>query len=407
MNAHQPSDPAPSRHPLALLSWAVYLGCSWTWLIGMLLPYYLARDFGAWSWLVFAVPNVLGAASVGWFFSRPKSSESFEARHPTLLRWFSIWTLIFHASVLSRLLAYYGNFFIGNNSLAALAQATLFLTLALFAVALSRLAKNGLFVAAWVTLLLSLGAFAANASMWPDQTRPPPIAGEFGPLDLAFAAPAIILGFLACPHLDLTIHRARRGIATPARSKLTFAVGFCVVFLAMITLTLLYAGGILRGITIDYLLIHFAFQSVFTCALHWRELRRRRSPGGPSIGWLALLVFGVASGTLAYFGESPINGKSWVLLAYETLVTPYALVFPAYLWTRVIVGEKLNILTRAQSKHVWWVSALIASPGFAYGYLWQEFIWLAAGVGVLLLLPLLIGLISGRAATVRERESPV
>ena len=32
--------------PLHVLAWACFLGCSWTWVIGMLLPILLVRDFG-------------------------------------------------------------------------------------------------------------------------------------------------------------------------------------------------------------------------------------------------------------------------------------------------------------------------------------------------------------------------
>ena len=45
------------------LPWAIYLGASWTWCIGMFLPVLLVREYGAWAWVVFAVPNVISCAA--------------------------------------------------------------------------------------------------------------------------------------------------------------------------------------------------------------------------------------------------------------------------------------------------------------------------------------------------------
>ncbi|MBV8780683.1 MAG: hypothetical protein JO353_04735, partial [Phycisphaerae bacterium] len=55
--------PAPHGH---WLGWAIFLGVSWTWCIGMYLPVLLVRDYGFWGWVVFAIPNVVGAAAMGW-----------------------------------------------------------------------------------------------------------------------------------------------------------------------------------------------------------------------------------------------------------------------------------------------------------------------------------------------------
>ncbi len=56
------------RHHSHRLPWRFYVATSWTWVIGMMLPVLLIRDFGPMGWLVFAVPNVIGAASLGWWF---------------------------------------------------------------------------------------------------------------------------------------------------------------------------------------------------------------------------------------------------------------------------------------------------------------------------------------------------
>ena len=49
----------------AVLGWAAYLACSWTWCIGMFLPVLLVRELGTLGFVIFAVPNVVGAAMMG------------------------------------------------------------------------------------------------------------------------------------------------------------------------------------------------------------------------------------------------------------------------------------------------------------------------------------------------------
>src|SRR4051812_22981962 len=48
--------------PTRPVLWAIFLGVSWTWVIGMFLPVLLVRDYGLLGWVVFAIPNVIGAA---------------------------------------------------------------------------------------------------------------------------------------------------------------------------------------------------------------------------------------------------------------------------------------------------------------------------------------------------------
>src|SRR4051812_37464475 len=78
------------------LSWAVFLACSWTWCIGMYLPVLLVRDYGIWGWVIFAVPNVVGAAAMGWVMNRVRDPLAFERRHSLAMSVFSIVTVAFH-----------------------------------------------------------------------------------------------------------------------------------------------------------------------------------------------------------------------------------------------------------------------------------------------------------------------
>src|ERR1700677_654567 len=87
---------AKSFGHLRTLSWAVYLGCSWTWCIGMFLPVILVSEFGNVAWFVFAIPNVIGAAAMGWTLAKPGSSERIVAEHRAACVAFSAVTFAFH-----------------------------------------------------------------------------------------------------------------------------------------------------------------------------------------------------------------------------------------------------------------------------------------------------------------------
>src|SRR5262249_4159216 len=77
------------------LAWAVYLACSWTWCIGMFLPVLLVRDYGIWGWLIFAIPNMLGAAAMGWVTKSAASSILMVDAHRKACRIFSVVTISF------------------------------------------------------------------------------------------------------------------------------------------------------------------------------------------------------------------------------------------------------------------------------------------------------------------------
>ncbi|HEY8750802.1 MAG TPA: hypothetical protein VIM11_22650, partial [Tepidisphaeraceae bacterium] len=62
----------------------------------MFLPVLLIRDMGLWGWIVFAAPNVLGAALMGWVLTSPESSRRIVENHGGACRAFSIVTIAFH-----------------------------------------------------------------------------------------------------------------------------------------------------------------------------------------------------------------------------------------------------------------------------------------------------------------------
>src|SRR5690242_13107187 len=83
------------------IGWALYLACSWTWCIGMFLPVLMVRDFGFAGWVVFAIPNMVGAAALGWILSRPGFAQQLAAQHSIACQSFSSITFAFQCFFLA------------------------------------------------------------------------------------------------------------------------------------------------------------------------------------------------------------------------------------------------------------------------------------------------------------------
>ena len=62
----------------------------------MLLPVLLVRELGVIGWIVFAIPNVIGAAAMGWVLRDPDSSRRIVEAHGPACRAFSAVTIAFH-----------------------------------------------------------------------------------------------------------------------------------------------------------------------------------------------------------------------------------------------------------------------------------------------------------------------
>src|SRR5688500_12480490 len=205
----------PSPHHV--LPWAVFLASSWTWCIGMWLPVLLVRDYGLWGWVVFAVPNVVGAAAMGWALRDANASAAFVRRHAGACYAFSLVTIAYHVVfagwMIQRLRWGWG-----------------FLALGLFVLAAVVIRGN---VTRWGGAALAmLGSFviwAALKSQGDFLTLPADIGRIGGASGAVWLLPAFLFGFALCPYLDLTFHRARQ-LTSPAGGRVAFGLGFGVVF---------------------------------------------------------------------------------------------------------------------------------------------------------------------------------
>ncbi|MEO1235897.1 MAG: hypothetical protein AAFX76_03815, partial [Planctomycetota bacterium] len=198
---NQDVDRSPAvRHGLGpALLWACFLGCSWTWVIGMLLPVMLVRDLGVAGWWVFAVPNVVGAAAMGFVLGTPEAARRVAERHSKALSWFAAVTIVYQVYVVCWLF--------GGVWLALLCVLP---WMVLDAGWRHRLGVWLPGVAVGVAVL-SWGVFSRAGRLegaWLD-VGADTFASRLGAVDLWIVLPGYTAGFLLCPYLDPTFHRAR------------------------------------------------------------------------------------------------------------------------------------------------------------------------------------------------------
>ena len=358
------------------LAWAAFLGSSWTWCIGMFLPVLLVRDYGLAGWIVFAIPNVLGAAAMGYVMSQVRDQAAFVHKHRFAMSAFSIVTIAFHLFFMSWMIAK----LLPAGGVMALVTVAPIYFIGLFAARREGLAAD--VPAGVAVMIISLLAWL----IYLRYGYAPPLAKEGlrSTRELAGLAPVCVFGFALCPYLDRTFHRAYRATG-PSTAANVFAVGFAGFFLLMILFTLCYArqlGAVfddpapsMLGVVLWAIGFHMTFQSAFTVTAHLREARW-------TIVWLlvaailALIVYGLGEGAAAVIDRSA--GES----SYRLFMGFYGLVFPAYAW---ICMTDRRRRVHARNWIVWAVSMVVASPFFWMGFMQQRTLWLLPGLLILLL----------------------
>ncbi len=345
----------------------------------MFLPVLLVRDYGLAAWFVFAVPNIIGAAAMGWVMNDADRSRRLLDQHHVACVGFSAVTLAFHAFFL---------FWLGRVGIippmwcaAAVVGGTV---LGL----LRRAGGVGLdWLTAWIALLVSFAVLAKGLSgfsipAWSGLAPHPAVA-------LAMLTPVCAFGFFLCPYLDVTFHRAVQQ-TTRGQRKAAFAIGFGLFFLAMIFLTLLYAGDFSDGSLTDrfgsfggaglitWVAAHMAVQIGFTWSAHLRALPTMRKIDRWI--WLAAAVTAIAAivalAQIRWF--DPAQSEKGEMI-YRIFMGFYALVFPAYVWICVIPGVSRRTI------QIWAVVVLLAAPMFALALVGGKMIWLAPALLLILI----------------------
>lgn len=362
---------------------AFYLASSWTWCIGMFLPALLLRDYGWWGFVVFAVPNVVGAAAMGWVL-RPGASEAILARHRPMCEAFSLATIAFQAYFILGLVfgAGGGPKWAGYTAVVAGLVLTVILMLLLkrrIRVAGAAVWCVSIAVGIW---LLSSGGIAEARTAFGH-------AGSGNGLDLLALAPVCCFGFALCPYLDLTFHRVRRENTTSG-ARTAFTLGFGVLFFAMILITCLYAPWFTGGTAVSELPmvlivlvgIHLGLQAGYTELVHTVEAPPRAG-FAITAGMFAALLATVACKLLA------MHGLSGFEVVYRVFMSLYGLVFPAYVWLIVIPTRDghsgmAGLAGRAKLR-IFAVAVGVAIPMYAMGFIARHEIWLFPGLGIVML----------------------
>ncbi len=378
-----PSPTAPPSTPPASTGnpvlWGNYLAMSWTWIIGMVLPVLIVRDYGVWAWVVFAVPNVIGAGAMGSVLRDLAASRAMVARHLPMMAMFSLVTVAFHLFVAGWIVTQ----LMGPWALAAVIGVSALLYL----LGGPRRGSADPLVALLVLVVsLSAGATMILRGDVPSipQVNPLPLG------DLLALSAVCVLGFALCPYLDLTFHRARQA-TSPAGGRAAFALGFGLFFLSMIVLTLLYSGAVPTrpgtGIA-QVLAVHLVIQSGFTVAVHLRALHDV-TPALPSLRMAtpAVLCFALAVALFFPFDAAPYNGMSRGEIGYRLFMSFYGLVFPAYAW---IAMTPLHDPDR-RPRPAWreWVALVavlvLATPFYYLAFIERQMHWVVIGVAIVLL----------------------
>lgn len=368
-----------------VLGWGAFLGCSWTWCIGMFLPVILVRELGLWGWWVFAIPNVVGAGAMGWVLHRPGQSERMVAQHADAGAAFSVITVLFHVLFLAWVIC----------SLIGAAPTWIAVTALAGVMAIVVTARTSavlwLSAAVW---LFSVGVFAFFFAGRPSF----PAAAEFSPANALWLSPVCVFGFALCPYLDLTFHQARQA-NDPAQSRWAFSLGFGGCFFLMIIFTLWYSalltpvGRRLSPSAAWLLASHLLVQTAFTLVVHGAAVRKlcrnelTRGRIGLAIGVVAGLLT-LAAGPVLHQGGA-MRWSAWEM-SYRLFLGFYGLVFPAYVWLFIVPGSGGDVTPRPAGLVFYLAVLAVAAPFFWLGFIDQKMPYLAAGVAIVILSKLIL-----------------
>lgn len=346
----------------ATTGWGLYCACSWTWCIGMFLPVILLGRHGWWGFLAFAVPNVLGCATFGYVLRTRECSLEVVRRHRFMFRVFSLVTVAYHV------------FFLGFVCWLLLpvesGEQTLMIALAVpVVVMLLGQVLADVPVRVWPVLAVFVYAFSliVFASIGVQPLSEIAWRGSQPTVDAAWLAPVMIFGFLLCPYLDLTFHRALQ----ESPSKHAFGV-FGITFAVMIVLTCAYWDVLTTGLS-WLVLGHVMVQAVFTIGAHLREVRSvsDQTAGASTVTTRLVMLSPLLALPIAFLAAFSLQPLEASVDSYLRFLVFYGLVFPAY--ALLFMGRSAFGLTR-RGVTLFVVICLAFMPlyeaGFLHGHAW-------------------------------------
>ncbi len=388
-DAALPANPG-TRSPIL---WGAYLACSWTWCIGMFLPTILMRDMGWMGFIIFAIPNVIGAAAMGWMLKSRLDSERFVEKHSGIIWWFSAIILAFHVfwilwiSNFIRLAFPMPEPYLYGAASAAIA----FLFVTGRAVRFGRAPQVAIVLLTFsISTLIATFLFHDIAHATDEMVRAAP--KSIAPL---WMLPVMLFGFAFAPYLDITFHHARQELDTQKNGRLGFTIGFVLFFALMIILTTRYAGVMVWALNGEScpetmllpswlsaaLFAHILCQWIFTVRVHLHGIRTIPSTESRQpILFIVVLIAGLLGlGVMNLPNYASLTGGE---IVYRSFMGFYGLVFPTFLTYRFIQARQADDRI---SPIAAWIAIALALPMFWIGFMERENIWLVPGIGVVAL----------------------
>jgi hypothetical protein len=318
------------------------------------------RDYGWPAIAAFTIFNVGGAMAMGFWFKTRNEQQKFERKHKPAIALFSYVTIAYQLFFLAWL--------------GAMLDQALILPITL-AVGLVIYFTKGL-ITYWaiVFYILSLVLFIVFNN------------NNLAPLDLGakqywpHTVLPLAIGFIFSPYLDITFHRAYKNSKSP---QLSFALGFGVLFLSLLTFVLLYASSLsdiffnqVIPAAIIYPVVGFlVLQTAFTIAAHTSELKTQQYAKPSFLAGVIATMSAVSLTLISLFEGSSffeIN-LPFEETIYKGFLFFYSLVFPLYL----LLGKS--------KPYFLWVLA-ICTPAYALGFLIGDEYSLSLSIGVAILL---------------------
>jgi hypothetical protein len=358
----------------------------------MFLPLLLMRDHGWLAWVVFAAPNVIGAAAMGWTLTTREQSRSMVSAHLPAMLGFSFITRAFQWYFAFGLLATS----LRDGTAPAILGA---LGIALFATAAELRTRR----TPWVGLVVWILSVSLIAAAWRVGGLPdiPMSWASSDAASLAGLLASCVFGFLLCPYLDLTFHRARAEAGHP---RVAFGFGFGVLFLVMILGTAAYSGMPWRLDTLAAVLIgmHVVAQIGYTAEAHSAESRAAAKAAGEDgdewARWLPLasMLAGLGSLVGVWALSTRLGGQAAAFeWGYRLFMGFYGLVLPAYVLIAVVPTWGTPKRPTPVMLRAWGVASLVAMPAMYLAFIRKEMKWVWAGLGVVLVAALLARRVGG------------
>jgi hypothetical protein len=317
----------------------------------MFLPIVLIDRYGWSGFFMFAIPNVIGCTAFGYVLRTPERSKKLAEKYRGALASFAVITIAFHAFFLAIVARYF------IPDLPAWWMIALPSIVLLSGLIISFLPNRLWPILATAVWTLSLGI---GISFWPgsinvETTQTHPWQ------EVVWLLPITTFGFLLCPYLDPTFHKALQS----SPSKHSFGV-FGLTFALMIGLTCLYRDAFVAGFAF-VIAVHIISQAIFTVGAHIREgwlceVKARRTIF--ALGTIIACAVGIAIAHREYENVRAMAND------YLRFFVFYGLVFPGLVATFVWTKKQFTPLRIALFSLVAIVSLPLLEAGYIGGSAW-------------------------------------